>query len=234
MCGGSYYVPASKPTPRAKAPYIYHRQIDNHVSFYAPYGDDKCTHGTKWCKKHCYLKSVPFTKDEEKKIQSAKIEDIGLEIYKVYKELKKIKYFTFFASGCIENLGKNKNYTPAKYMDRMIEQSDEDQKFRFFIRSIEGMIVDSHKKAVTILAIDVSSPKNMLTDAIQRKVINAISIVNHKDNLKLINLLKGNELLLRIYGITKIIDCEDCKDDMLCFKQNERFILIQKYKPTRL
>jgi len=158
------------------------------------------------------------------------------------------EYFTVFSSGCIENLGKDiddKNVFES-WGDYLVEivKRNKKKKIRFLIRNaIEGTFISQNFKytlpslprnGVIILAIDTTSPKRALTEALKNNNINGISVVNHKDNKELINLLK-NKAFLAMHNIKNVINCKDCIvddncDKMLCFNQKERFILIQKFK----
>ncbi len=222
---------------------IFYQQTKDHVSFYSPFGDKECTYASDWCKKYCYLKSKPFDKKVNKKIQSTNIRSFGINVLPSIIEQLDATYFTVFSSGCIENLGRNvtKPFYEGMgvYIKKIVRELEKrndreltSKRVRFFIRGAAHHRIPNlqySNTGVIILSIDNSSPKDVLFEAFENEDIQGIAIINHKDNEELISLVK-NKIFLHLQGIEKVIDCKDCDDKMLCFNQKKRFILIQNYK----
>lgn len=218
---------------------IFYQQTEDHVSFYAPYGDRECVCATDWCKKHCYLKLKPFEKGVKEKIQSTNIKQFDIDYFPSIVKQFDAKYFTLFSSGSVEDLGKDVSDSWGRYLLKIVTENI-NKKFRFLIKDVyEGTFLKDHKyyipslpdNGVIVLSLDASSPEGVLIEALKNKNIKGISIVNHEDNKELIDLVK-NKYFLPTYKIKKVINCESCKDKMLCFNQKGRFVLIHKYKKS--
>lgn len=216
-------------------PVFYRYSKEQHmVSFYSAFGKGHCdNYGTKWCKKNCYMKTVPFTKSNMKKINKV---DIDHWDYKFLKELMdyfvdsetiRFKYMTFFASGCIENLGNQYNFNLFKDFLRPLCYDYPLINFRFFIRDPENL-VKLPENSTVIMSIDNSTPLEVIHKALLNPFINGIAIVTHPDNFVFLRSFVGDNLPEDFVKI----NCEDCKihDTLECFNQKKRFILEQDYK----
>jgi len=199
------------------------------ISLYSAFGRGHCDDfGTKWCKKNCYMKTVPFTKSNIKKIQKVNVRSWNFsflnELIDYFRYRKNIRYFTLFASGCIENLDtKDDLYSLLKRICKKYSFVN----FRFFIRN-PRLATELPENGNVILSIDNSTPSDVILEAAFNTNIRGIAIVNHPDNQHLISSFTGDNLPKNFVKI----DCEDCKvhDTLECFNCKERFILIQDYK----
>ena len=227
---------------RADKNLVFHQQTDDHVSFYTPFSDKECVCATKWCKEYCYLKLKPFKEAENKIIQSTDIKNFDINVMPSIIGQFDAKYFTVFSSGSVENLGKDvsNRYVGnswGKYLKKIVNKN-KNKKIRFFIKDVySGTFLNTNFKydipelaenGIIILSLDATSPEGVLAEALKNKNIRGISVVKHKDNEELINLLK-NKTFLALHNL-KVIDCKDCGDKMLCFNQTDRFILIQDFR----
>ena len=211
--------------------FYWQQKGNNSVSFYLPFGKKWCKGiGSKFCIEHCYLKTIPLEKEAKSTIQKTNMEDYDWETLSVLISKMDVEYITLFSSGCLEKLNDWKVNIVRIAFD------NPNKYFRFFIREWHSYIPKLPENATIIFSIDYTSfeDNKILLKAMKSKSIKGIAIINHKINEELINwVIDQSEL----YGIDKIIRCEecisdgdDCSDDMMCFEQKEKFVLIQNFK----
>jgi hypothetical protein len=223
-------------------PKIYFQSIGKTIRFYASYGKENCgIFADNWCLKHCYMIKQSFKGSINKKIQEV---DLRNYTFNTMSELVKCindeKYITFFASGCIENVGVFTQDFIVKLTQKIISEK-KCVKIRYFLRRIYSvpdfknyLLTETEIKnhIVIIFSLNKTSSQHDFNNAITEMYINGIAIINHPDNKKLINTFETQafEKTLKEHGINKIIYCKNCNGKMLCFEQTGRFILIQDYK----
>jgi len=198
------------------------------LSFYKAYGEGHCKGCTPWCVKHCYMNIREFLNDRRGDILCLKNLKDGFENIRYRNsfldDMKKVMYITFFGSGTVNTEGDIK-------FIKDITNGFPGKKYRVFIRSLENIELLYGNNI--ILSVDCDTPQAILEKALKDKNIN-IAVLDHPDNHKTINKLKP--------AFKNIIKCEDClkqtcnllKDcDHLCFKAENRYLLIQNYEEVK-
>lgn len=216
---------------------IFYRISPPSVVFYVAYGEKHCKNATPWCLEHCCMRRHPFPPEDDKLLQEissfdwqkfCKFMRWGTKEVKgqggeLIRRIDDIKYMTFFASGTLEELGKDW----AKGITKIAEQFD-NKVVRFFTRSVGPLETASvPENARIIFSADKDTRIGLLHAASACNNINAIAVVDHVDNAEVIQYCTDR--------IGTVVKCSDCrlKDGScrhLCFKQQGRFVLLQNYE----
>lgn len=192
------------------------------LTFYKSYGKTDCQGCTKWCLKHCYMNIKEFLKNKREFLENTF--DIPFYDYRehhdelpFHKDIERAKYITFFGSGTI-------NCNADKESIKGIISRYPDKIYRIFTRNLYG-VKDFYDHQI-IFSVDNSTSPALLAEVISNKNVN-IAVLNHPDNIELIDELKGK---IKVH-----ISCDDCMRDgvtkHLCFQENmNRSLLIENYE----
>ena len=218
-----------------KIPDVFYKTDGTFISFYAAFDGENCSWGSKWCKKHCYMKTQPFDIEVVAKIQSISLDNID-----VYEYSKKIadcitteKYITLFASGCIEKTN-DVDKLVSNVGEEINRRKKSDAIIRVFVR--DSPYSCEFSNSVYIWSIDRDAYEYGLHLALEEFPgihKSSIAIIDHPDNKNLIKRLLDPETQKKA-GIIKVIRCSECCGFRAqCFEEKGKFLLIQKYQGTK-
>ena len=211
MCGGGYQY-------KDGAGAVWKITDDGkHIIFYGKY--EKCPTSTGWCRKHCYLKTRPTDKDVNPTYNLNTFKAALVKKDKeLFDDLSKAKYVTLFASGC---LGGVQNFYGIPLEETIFNVCHDmlDKKIMFFVRQeidFSERLLVKPDNAVIVVSVDNETSMELINWAIDSDLISAVSIVNHKDNLRVLKMIKT--------AIPLVVECSTCKD-YDCYKSKKRIIL---------
>ncbi len=203
MCHGGYVYKGKK------GPVWKITDDGRHIIFYGRYG--VCETATSWCREHCYLKTKP-TKvkiDPEYTFINFTAENISAN-EELSVDVGGAKYVTMFSSGTLGGIGNFYNCDLEEIIHKVCKIFY-DKRVMFFVRQRLDFVKLRLKKpanAVIVLSLDTRSEMNLINWGIDSDLVNAISIVEHVDNARLLTMVKA--------VTTNTATCDQC-DDYDCF-----------------
>lgn len=176
-----------------------------------------CAGSTPFCRKHCYIKTVPF-KNCTNPFKNYELNDFKLQNIK--KAFINAGLITFFAGGTIP-IGKEAIFI------QQIPSMYPDKRFCIFIRHIFALEGNIPENVSVNFSLDHTSTKEVIEFATSSSFVNYIAILDHPDNFNfMVELQKRNNF--------NSIFCRDCLrggSKALCFyKSKYKALIIQDFK----
>lgn len=214
MCDG--YTSYSKQNYMRKQR-IFWKVAGKSLTFYKAFGKGCCMGCTDWCTSHCYMNISSFLSAEIKEqiMYSKEMPWIDrFDRLSFESIIASIEYVTFFGSGTITSVND------IEFIKTIIKRYP-DKKYRIFTRTANDL--ESFYGQLLIMSVDKDTNRQMLEKSLRNKNIN-IAVLNHPDNVGLINELKPK--------LKTVIECSKCLAEgckHLCFYEDNKFLLIENY-----
>ncbi len=208
-----------------------------HIAFYAqtdlPYepSDNVCVGFTKWCRDHCYIRSLPLPKGFENVNAKYTLQDFRPDVIidqPFYKDFAASELVTLFAAGSLNSLfylngAINSWQCLAASAIDSLPLWHPDKIFRFYIRRQVRLNSKAAPNVSLIFSVDRDTKTDDVEWALKEESVKNIAIIEHYDNRIIKAYVKNS--------VKETIDCEKCnKIGYLCFKNSKKSMVLMPYQ----